>query len=399
MPPKSRFVLQICAWILVSLFALALRWSFLPNQHSTSPRRPHGVDEQTYANFSAALHEKGWTQYQKLIQDYAHENTPVATPPPTRLLLIGPGAILQILLNDNSPRPLAIASLVFDTLFILAVFMVLFRRDTSLSNLAVGMAVGFSPLAIGMARWALGDVFSAEVFLVSFWAWLRGVQGSNNRWVWLGVIGWTLGLLIKEAHWIFVPSLFGVLLYLKYQKKTVPLWYWGTPLLPLLLGLFLFAGICGNFSSAWLIYTHHLSSAMVNPYATKYLDGPWYRYLVDYVIISPATTLCWIAAFFAWRNWVKNPWLASNLILGVGGLVVFSLIPHHFNLRYTIACDLALRIVWARTLAPELPKRLWWTLVIATFLIDLTQFQKIFVDGKVFDPVTYQLLWSLKFFQ
>jgi hypothetical protein len=143
------------------------------------------------------------------------------------------------------------------------------------------------------------------------------------------------------------------------------------------------------------MYGGWLSATGVGPYATIYSQGPWSRYLIDFLLLSPLTTLLAIGYYFTPGREREDRFLGGfTLIL----FVVFSLLSLK-NIRYVSFLDIPMRILAVLALTslfhhPAVARvgergAMVTTLLLAAY--DLSMFYAIFIGGGVYDPLTATL--------
>jgi hypothetical protein len=161
--------------------------------------------------------------------------------------------------------------------------------------------------------------------------------------------------------------------------------------------LVLLAGGPQQFSE---IYHLLVSKAQTLDYAIKTGDGPWYRYLVDLLLISPIVLVLGIGGAF---SQVRNHRAYVYLLAFVGfSYAIMCNIRYGMNLRYASIWDLPLRALASAqvgAIATRFGKWQGVTVAAAIALLcayDLRQYSLFFVDGKLYELVTGGLLWMLK---
>jgi hypothetical protein len=134
-----------------------------------------------------------------------------------------------------------------------------------------------------------------------------------------------------------------------------------------------------------------------------YCSGPWFRYLADYLILSPLVFLL-AAGFFFHRlaSGARDDALSYFMLLAVFLLAAFGLFAK--NIRYVMLADMPLRLFAVMMLVelcgrffPGKADRITAALVLALAVSDYIAFRGIFVEGGVYDPVSFHLLRALRF--
>jgi hypothetical protein len=166
------------------------------------------------------------------------------------------------------------------------------------------------------------------------------------------------------------------------------------PILGLTVLIFLAGGADILFGTYRLLITknYHL------PYAIKTGDGPWYRYLVDLLLVSPIILLLALGALFRIDR-SKRPELFLLLFIG-GSYLIMCNLKYGMNLRYANMWDVPLRILAVGTLAslaaPFRRRSLIFAIAIALLCaVELRQYLILFVQYPLYELVSEGLLRAL----
>ncbi|HEX4662164.1 MAG TPA: hypothetical protein VH144_00960, partial [Candidatus Saccharimonadales bacterium] len=139
------------------------------------------------------------------------------------------------------------------------------------------------------------------------------------------------------------------------------------------------------------------SKSRTNPYSILAQDGAWFRYLVDFILVSPLIVAFALGAIFQLRRKDRaDVFLAVFLALSFVGM---SSISYGMSLRYAAYWDLPLRwlavsqvIQLTRRFGKERAVFISVTILTILVVIDLFQYWRYFVHGQIYDPVSFQLL-------
>ena len=135
------------------------------------------------------------------------------------------------------------------------------------------------------------------------------------------------------------------------------------------------------------------------PYAIMTGDGPWHRYLVDLLLVSPVILLLAIGAVFTLDRSQKPELFLFSFI--AASYLVMCNIKYGMNLRYANMWDMPLRMLAAGTigiLAAKLPRfQLAFTVgaVAAICLVEFRQYLVLFVHYPLYELVSEGLLRAL----
>jgi hypothetical protein len=104
--------------------------------------------------------------------------------------------------------------------------------------------------------------------------------------------------------------------------------------------LILLSGGVGNLIETYRLLVTKASTA---PYAILTGDGPWYRYLVDLLLVSPIILILAVGALFKLNRTMK-PELYFAVFIGASYLVMCN-VKYGMNLRYANVWDMPLRFL------------------------------------------------------
>ena len=129
--------------------------------------------------------------------------------------------------------------------------------------------------------------------------------------------------------------------------------------------------------------------------------GPWFRYIVDLMLVSPTVLLPAIGGIFALRR--ENRQGIFLLLFMVFSCAVMVNVKNGMNLRYATMWDMPLRYLAAGTHPPDggrgTPR---WPIAAAVLLLvivggmELHQYCLIFVQHDIGDPITQFLMYALE---
>ena len=136
-----------------------------------------------------------------------------------------------------------------------------------------------------------------------------------------------------------------------------------------------------------------------NGYSLRFGSGPWYRYVVDFLLLSPWTMLLyltWLGMLAAARRtdfrllvWALLPIL---YLVGLSPTVRFVRWAMPLDVPIRLGCVLAVWSLLRGRLAGARPVAIGLLM-----LVDIGSFLAIFVTANVYDPTSDLLLWSRHF--
>jgi 4-amino-4-deoxy-L-arabinose transferase-like glycosyltransferase len=360
------------------------------------------ADEGCYLRYAAYLGEKGPGGLAAIFQGFIQDQPHWFNPNPLRIgFIILSGAWLKIL--GYSFMNLAFLSLLSYALFLGLSYY--FSRKYLGEQLALLLVIllAFSPLQMAMARRALMESV-INLFLVSaiwlFWDFLR--SRSRVKFI-LFIAVFTGSILIKETSVLLV---FVFLLYFLadrfiYGEKIGLKIITAILFLPLALaGLaYLLLGCFPYIPATLKILCGPPQPAS---YATLFCSGPWYRYLIDYMLLSPWVVILAVGFIFSFFLQREEERLSLYFIfIFLLTFILFDIFMK--NVRYVIILDTPLRLFSllmlnriAERAYPRQAMKLTFALVMALALFDYFNFYHLFIQEGIYDPASFFLLKAQK---
>jgi hypothetical protein len=167
-----------------------------------------------------------------------------------------------------------------------------------------------------------------------------------------------------------------------------------------LIGVTVLVNLCGSLETTYRIFHLLVSKASALPYAIATGDGPWYRYLVDLMLVSPVILILAIGGVFRLQS---SDTAALYLLLFVGAsFAVMANVRYGMNLRYANMWDMPLRylaVVCLTTLSLSFGRYRMAVVSAAIVLIcavDLRQYHIFFVQHSLYELVTEGLLRAVQ---
>lgn len=396
--PDSHRRLLFIAIALISLAGIALRI------YPSSTFRAVGYDEELYRGYVNNLITSGLTSYPDLAESYVQRQRelPAAILPPTRFLYIFSAYLWHQATGDEALVALHRVSCLFSILLLFAAAAFAWRLGGPRVALAVLVLMACAPTQIHMSQHALIDGFFAFWATLSLWfLWENLRQPNNLRWLILYTASLALMVITKENAvfaYAGLLALIGANRWLRFGTVTRPLLL--LTLAGPLLGLVVLIALCGSATTFINTYWLLVAKASVLPYAIATGDGPWYRYLLDLLLVSPLVFLLAWGAIFRLRPGNKE---ALFLIVFVSATyLVMCNIRYGMNLRYTNMWDMPLRylaVLCLRDLTQWFRRYQPIAIVLAVTLLgafDLRQYHIFFVKYGLYELVTAGLLRAVQ---
>jgi hypothetical protein len=253
-----------------------------------------------------------------------------------------------------------------------------------------------------MSQHALVDGFFAFWALFALWMLWENLRTPRDwRWLVPYLFALTLMVITKENA-AFVGFAIVVLIGANHWLK------WGTVTRELLactvigplLGFVILVFLAGGLETLRTTYQLSVSKNYQLTYAIMTGDGPWHRYLVDILLVSPIVLLLAIGTFFR-LNVTKKPELFVIIFIAASYLIMCNL-KYAMNLRYANMWDMPLRLLaFSQLAALVAPLTRYRTpiLVAAVALLCAVEFRQyllLFVENPLYELVSEGLLRALK---
>jgi hypothetical protein len=380
-----------------------------------------GFDEMLYRDNILKIEKVGVLNYPLICQSFLEDQRnpkSMAKLPPTRFLYIytsylwkrmqfgdappeNPRALRFV---DHDPILLSLHSVacLFSCLTLIASGLCVWRM-LGLKALPAFLALmSCAPIQIHFAQHALIDgvfTFWAVMCLWLLWENLR--HPDDGRW--LAAFGVCLALMVltkENSAFVFIglAGLVAVNRWAGFGKVTPRLLLVG--IVGPLTGVSVLVALAGGIGPFVEIYHLLVSKAETLQYAIMTGDGPWYRYLVDILLVSPVVLILAIGGVF---TQVRTNRVYVYLVAFVGfTYLIMCNVRYGMNLRYASIWDLPLRVMAAAqvtALSSRFGARqaLALTLgIVAISAYELRQYWTFFMNFPLYELVTEGLVRAVK---
>ena len=355
------------------------------------------ADEGYYFRYASFIAQKGLSGFSALFKNYLENQQLWLYPNPLRVGSIALSAI-WFKVAAASFMNLAYLSLIFYAFFLSTSYC--FSRKYLGEKLALPFVIllASSPIQLAMSRRALMD--SAVNLFSALSLWLFWDSLKERSWLKLTVFiaVYSFSILVKETIILLtVPFLIFLLIErFVYKNEISAKYFLAALLLPPFIALSVYA-LLGCLPFIFNTVRIILSSPQANSYAISFGSGPWYRYLIDYMLLSPWVVILatgFIFCFFL--NQENNELVVYFAVIFVSSFILFDFFTK--NLRYVMILDMPLRLfslLMLNTIANKFLGRsavsmvLILTITLAFF--DCLNFYHLFVRGSIYDPVSFFL--------
>jgi hypothetical protein len=366
-----------------------------------------GADEGMYYRQATAIAQAGPRAFAALGNIYVSNEALQSEPAPLRIgHLVAAALVLRV---NPSVASLSALSLACYVLLCVAVFLFAGALWDGRTAAVAGIFAAVSPLGWGLAMRALMDTDHALFSILSlfmFIVWLS--TGRERHFIVFAVVLWWC-LLVKETAWVYVPFAAAAMVILKLagrdgiHARHILIVAVAIPAAVGAVYALAFGGI--GRALAVIETAQRANVARPNDYLVATGSGPWYEYLVDFVLLSPPVAILFLmfcGRFAAARR--RDLAMVIVLLFICYAIACLSLVPK--NPRFALPLDPLLRLCAASMVvatAAELRLRpRARTLILAAFVLlvavsDARAFRHYFVIHGIYDPVAVNLLAAEKF--
>src|SRR5438105_6867214 len=362
-----------------------------------------GFDEGLYRDYTDKLIRFGLISYPEIIERYREKQQTLSGSilPPVRFLYIFSAYLWHQLFGSETLNCLKNVSAVFSMFTLLLATIFAARLGGFGYAIGVGALMVFAPTQLHMSQHALVDgffTFWAMLVLWSLWENLRAPQ--DWRWLALYTVALTATVLTKENSffvWVAVVAILIANHWLKFGTVTRELLL-ATVVGPTL-GVVLLGMLTGGAGPLIATYQLSVSKNYELKYAILTGDGPWHRYLVDLMLVSPIVLLLAIGSVFNLARAKKAEWFF--LIFIAASYLVMCNVKYGMNLRYANMWDLPLRvlvfsqIVWLTSFAKRFQTPIVVTAMVFLAAIEFHQYIVLAVRYPLYELINHDLLQAL----
>jgi len=363
-----------------------------------------GFDEGLYRSYVNALSASGLLSYPDIVEDYIHVQAQMdkAILPPVRFLYIFTAYLWHSCFGAEALASLAQVASFFSILTLLLSTVFAWRLGGRIASLGVTALMSVAPTQLHMSQHALIDGFFAFWALLCLWLLWENLRAPGN-WRWLVAYALALALLVltKENSFFVWCALVAVIIanrWLQFGavRRDLLLVTIAGPLLGVVVLVFL----AGGLDNLIAVYRLLVSKASEMPYAILTGDGPWHRYLVDLMLVSPLIVLLALGTIFRLDR-TKKPELYLSIFIAISYLIMCN-VKYGMNLRYANMWDMPLRflaftqIAALAALAQRYRTLVAVIVVIALMGIEFRQYLILAVQYPLYELISHDLLQALK---
>jgi 4-amino-4-deoxy-L-arabinose transferase-like glycosyltransferase len=362
-----------------------------------------GFDEGLYRNYVNQLISAGLTSYPDIVDHYieVQKNLTGSILPPLRFLFIFSAYAWHQIFGTEALSALHAVASFFSILTLLLSTLFAWRLKGPVWALAVAALMSFAPTQIHMSQHALVDGFFTFWALLCLWLLWENLRAPRHAlFLAAYVLGLCLMVVTKEnAFFVFVALMAIIVLNRWLQFGVVTRELLLCSIAGPLLGVVLLVFLAGGLETLRTSYQLSVGKNYQLTYAIMTGDGPWHRYLVDLLLVSPIILLLAIGAAFRVDRFQK-PELFLFCFIAASYLLMCN-IKYGMNLRYANMWDMPLRfLAYGQIVAFCAPLQRFRTLIMCAAVavicaVEMRQYIILFVQYPLYELVTEGLLRAL----
>src|SRR5256714_4552861 len=306
-----------------------------------------GFDEGLYREYVNALSKGGLSSYPDIVEGYidVQKKLPGSILPPLRFLYIFTAYTWHSLFGSEALEALYQVAALFSMLTLALATLFVWRVRGPIWAIAIAALMTVTPTQLHMSQHALVDGFFTFWALLALWLFWENLQAPHDwRWLVGYIIALALLVLTKENSffvWIALVALLVMNRWLQFGTVTRELAI--ATLLGPLLGVVLLIFLAGGIDIFIQSYQLSVGKNFQLHYAILTGDGPWYRYLVDLLLVSPIILILAFGTIFRLDRTMKSE-LFMSIFIAASYLVMCN-VKYGMNLRYANMWDLPLRFL------------------------------------------------------
>jgi 4-amino-4-deoxy-L-arabinose transferase-like glycosyltransferase len=363
-----------------------------------------GFDEGLYRNYVNQLIAVGLTSYSDIVDRYIEVQKTLTGSilPPLRFLFIFSAYSWNKIFGTEALASLHAVASFFSILTLLLSTLFAWRLKGPAWALAVAALMSFAPTQIHMSQHALVDGFFTFWALLSLWLLWENLRAPRQG-LWLAGFSLALCLMVltkENSFFVFVALMAIVVLNRWLQFGVVTRELLLCSVAGPLLGFVVLVFLAGGLETLRTSYQLSVGKNYQLAYAIMTGDGPWHRYLVDLLLVSPVVLLLAIGAAFRLDRSQKPELFLFSFI--AASYLVMCNIKYGMNLRYANMWDMPLRaLAFAQIATFFAPLQRYRTVLMAAAVavicaIEMRQYIILCVQYPLYELVTEGLLRALQ---
>lgn len=406
------YLATLCLTLLFGIFLRLPPSVFAPSQPFHAIRVIHpqagftgiGFDEGLYRNYVNSVIREGLGEYPAIVDHYIEVQRALTGSilPPVRFLFILSAYLWHCVFGTEALAALHDVAALFSILTLLLASAFAWRLKGRAWALGVAALMGCAPTQIHMSQHALVDGFFTFWALLSVWLLWENLRAPRKPVLLvLYTICLSLLVLTKENSFFVFVALLALMVANRWlgfgsvTKEILVCTFVGP-----LFGVVALVFLAGGMETLLTVYRLSVGKNFTLGYAIMTGDGPWYRYLVDLLLVSPLVFLLAIGSIFC-LNRKKTTELYLTIFIAASYAIMCN-IKYGMNLRYANMWDMPMRFLAFSQLVTwgSLLRKYQTATVTAGVLLvcafELRQYVVLFVQSPLYELITEGLLRALR---
>jgi hypothetical protein len=395
------------ALILLTMTALLGLGVFL-RLYPSAGYRNLGTDEHGYMVFVKQIQAAGIWNYDAVVRVYVERQYQLseAVVPATRVAFLVPAALCADLFHLRAFTAIHTVAATAGILLLLLSALLAYRLGGTLPMIGMTALVATAPLEIYLCQRAMIDGYFSFWAIAALWlAWENLQRPRHVGWLLSYMLSLTILVLTKETAAFVVFAIFGTLVLNRFLRfGTVSPQLLAATIVGPALAVLILVALIGGLGDWIHFYQMFVTKSRTNFYSVAAQDGPWYRYAIDFALVTPAIVALAIGGVFQLRRDHRAEWFMATFALLA--LAALSCVKYGISLRYAAFCDIPL--IWlacsqvlslSKRFSIARPAILAASMLLILCAIGLNQYIRIFVRGGLYDPITSQLVMKLDMYK
>src|SRR5947208_3286996 len=364
-----------------------------------------GFDEGLYREYVNASSKGGLGSYPDIVEGYIdiQKKLPGSILPPLRFLYIFTAYAWHSIFGSEALEALYQVAAFFSMLTLLLATLFVWRIRGPTWAIAIAALMAVAPTQIHMSQHALVDGFFTFWATLVLWLFWENLQAPRDwRWLIGYIIALALLVVTKENSFFVWIALIVLLITNRWlQFGTVARELVIATVLGPFLGVVVLIFLAGGIDMFAQSYQLSVGKNFQLHYAILTGDGPWYRYLVDLLLVSPVILILAFGAVFR-LNRAMKPELFMSIFIAASYLVMCN-VKYGMNLRYANMWDMPLRFLAFSSLVAlvaPLPRPhrniVLGAAVVLICTIELRQYYILAVQYPLYELITEHLVRALQ---
>lgn len=369
-----------------------------------------GPDEAQYLKYAAIISQKGISQLPLFVTYYGNNINAQLYPSPARIGYIMLTA-LWLKVFGAGFAVLAKFSFFCYLLFIITCFYFSRKFFGDEVSYLFTLLISSAPLIMAMGKRALADSSSNLFWALSIWTFMDFLATQKKTKFLIFLMVYSFSIAMKESS-AMLMAFFIVffLVYKHYFKNPISgIYLPGIIFTPLIIVSASYIVLLGGLSNFLLliksVFEIHFINVGLSEYGRLYCMGPWYKFFIDYLLLSPITTLLFLG--YAGYILASRKWDWKKMCFFLYFVVIFAVfntfLKHGKIARFVMNIEMVISLFSVFMLYELFRQgdtkkqfRMVFISTLAIFLVNYLNFYYFFCQYNIYDPVSCWLLVAMK---